>query len=288
MRLSLLLVACVAIAQEITIRPQWKAGDKFEFEHLQTHEEVKRPQSKISSATPLFVEVVETSAQGHTIRWRYGKTKLPVEREAPAALAQAEALLLDLALEARLGPNGEFQKVLNEGQVGVKMGEVMKAVVATLPEGAAEVPLLKQMLNPQMLLATAAGDMKAFFSLYGLKLSLREKTRVTVSQPFALQPGRSLTVQQYFEVVGADEERTEFKSVAEFDIQQLGDRVMELMTLQGMRVQDRSQIPQLFLSEMGEFRFDHRRGVLSSAVVTKRTSMAPGFDRMERREFVLK
>lgn len=288
MRLSLLLLAALSFAQEFTIRPQWKAGDKFEFEHIQTHEEVRRPQSKITSSTPLFLEVAETSAQGHTVRWRYGKTKLPVEREAPPALAKAEELLLDLAIEARLGPNGEFQKVLNEAQVGLKMGEVMKAVVATLAEGAAEVPLLKQMLNPQMLIATAAGDMKAFFAPYGVSLREGEKTRVTVIQPFPLQPGRSLTVQLYFGITGSNEEKTEFQSVAEYDIQQLGDRVLEWLTTNGMRVQDRAEMPQLFLSETGEFRFDKSRGLLSRAVVTRRSTMEPGYDRLERREFVLK
>jgi hypothetical protein len=284
----LLLVACLAIAQEITIRPQWKAGDKFEFEHLQTHEEVRRPQSKIASSTPLFLEVVETSPQGHTVLWRYGKTKLPVEREAPPALAKAEEMLLDLAIEARLEPNGEFQKVSNETAVAAKFNEVLKAVAATLPPDAAESTLLKQMLNPQMLLASATGDMRAFFAPYGVKLRGGEKTRVTVSQPFPLQPGRSLTVQLYFGISGATEEKTEFQSVAEYDIQQVGDRVLEWLTTTGMRVQDRSQMPQLFLSETGEFRFDNDRGVMSRAVVTRRSTMVPGYDRTERREFVLK
>ncbi len=288
MRFLSLLLASLAIPQEITIRPQWKAGDKFEFEHLQTHEEVRRPQSKIASSTPLFLEVAETSAQGHTVRWRYGKTKLPVEREAPPALAKAEEMLLDLSIEARLGPNGEFQKVSNEAAVAAKFNEVLKAVAATLPPDAPEIPLLKQMLNPQMLLASATGDMRAFFAPYGVKLREGEKTRVTVIQPFPLQPGRSLTVQLYFGISGANEEKTEFQSVAEYDIQQLGDRVLEWLTTNGMRVQDRSQMPQLFLSESGEFRFDKGRGLLSRAVVTRRSTMEPGYDRLERREFVLK
>ncbi len=288
MRVALLFLTSIAFAQEILIRPQWKAGDRFEFEHIQSHEEARRPQSRVTSTTPLFLDIVEASPQGHTVRWRYGKAKQPAEREVPAALAKAEEMLLDLAIEARLGANGDFQKVNNESEMAAKLTEVMKTVLATLPPDAVEIPLLKQMLNTQMLLAAATGDMRAFFSIYGVKLQRGEKTRVAAVEPFPLQPGRTLTVQRFVGISREGEGSFDFQSATEYDIKQVEDRMLEWLTTRGMRVQDRSQMPQLFLTENAEYTFDRERGLISRALVTKRTTLEPGYDRIERREFRLK
>jgi hypothetical protein len=287
-RVALFFLSSFAFAQEIPIRPQWKAGDRFEFEHIQSHEEARRPQTRVTSMTPLYLEVVDTSPQGHTVRWRYGKAKQPAEREVPAALIKAEEMLLDLALEARLGPNGDFQKVNNESEIAAKLTEVMKTILATLPPDAVEIPLLKQMLNTQLLLAAATGDMRAFFAIYGVMLNRGEKARVAAVEPFPLQPGRTLTVQRFIGIAREGEKSLDFQSASEYDVKQVEDRMLEWLTTRGMRVQDRSQMPQLFLSENGEYSFDHQRGLVSRALVTKRTTLEPGYDRIERREFRLK
>lgn len=283
----MVLVPYLVGAAEITVRPQWNAGDRFLFEQVKTRQEAGRPEASGTSRTPVHLEVLSASEKGYQVRWRYGKTQLPAGRELPAALARAEELMLDLALEVELSPLGEYRKVLNEAQVGAKMGEVFRTVAASLGPDAPEIPLLKQMLQAQPFLNTALSDLQSYCSMYGITLREQEKVRLTRTQSFALQPGRMLQVQVYAGLGREGEESYTFGSDTEYDIQQLEDRMRELLLNNGVRIQDRAQMPQLFLSEKGEYTFDRKRGLLSRVLVVRQTTIAPGLDRTERYEFVL-
>lgn len=241
-----------------------------------------------TSSTPIYIEVLRSSAEGHVIRWRSGKTRLPAGREVPEALLKAEELMLDLVIDAQLSADGEYQKVVNESAVAAKMADVTKVIMGMFPAGTKELAPIQQMLNPQFFLATATVDIQTYFGMYGIALKPQEKVKAPVTQPFPLKPGMTLTADFSVELVAIDAEKADFKSTTTYDAKELAGRMAEFFAASGIKLPEGTPVPELKMADSGECRFDRKRGLLTRVLAIRQMNMVPGLERTDQREYLLK
>ena len=180
MRFLLLLgLSWVLAAQELVIRPALKQGDVLGLELTRVHLDPSRPQTNSRMLTPVQVRVSETTPAGFVLDWRQGATSTdnPELFKNPIAAAAANALK-DTSLEILLDANGKLAGLRNQAEVVAKLQALGDGLIRRYgaqiddPQRKQELEtLVRRLISPAALLASAAADVQNYFSLNGAKLT---------------------------------------------------------------------------------------------------------------------
>ncbi len=286
MQLMLMLLAGALVwAQEIKIQPLWKQGDVVKLEYTRVRQDARRPESNGSSKTPIFIEVLEAGSEGYVLRWKNGQTTFPAGRSVPEAVLKLEDQMLAMHLEIVLNARGEFQSVRNEKDVVAQMTAMTKSLVADLGLPEKDAATLRQVMSPEMLLASATNDAKTYFGLYGVELKAGEGVTVEIEEPFPLSAGRTLPARLKMEMGELTEATARLQSETVFDPAGLRAAVEELLLKAGLKPEQLAQAPAMTIEDRGSYIYDRKSGWLKEVIADRTTKMPGAMERRDRREF---
>jgi hypothetical protein len=288
--LSLLpvLLAVSAQVQDVEIVPRWKTGDRIKLEYLRTRHDSRRPQNDGTSKTPVDIEILKVDGKGSVIRWKNGPTQMPAGMTVPAELQPLLAKAAELELEIQLDPTGEFRSIINTKQVTDLMSQMLAQLLKEMDSDPNKIAAIRQILNPEVLLASASNDAKTYFGIYGAALKPKEKVKVRIDQPFPINPATVLPSDFELELVAVEGDLAKFKSSTRFEPKGLESAMAELFTKAGVKVEDLPKMPALTLNDEGEYQYDIKTGVMTSVVADRRTELPGSLSRRDRKEFRLR
>lgn len=158
------------MAQDVHITPKWKQGDVLRLEYLRTREDARRPESNGTSKTPVDVTILSADAKGFTVRWMSGKTEFPAGMQVLENVLRIHDKAMEVFVDIQLSAEGEFVSVLNAKEVSARMGELVAVMTKDLEQDEQGKALIRQVLNPDLLLASASSDAQTYFGMYGVAL----------------------------------------------------------------------------------------------------------------------
>src|SRR5262245_28548394 len=127
------VTAATAFAQDVTIRPQLRAGDEFRLEVSRIREDSSRPQLNGASRTVVGVRVVSATADGCVLDWMPGETALdnPQAAQDPMVVA-ASGIISQMVFRLNLNADGEFTGVANQSEVAPKLQAMLDTITQSL------------------------------------------------------------------------------------------------------------------------------------------------------------
>ncbi len=281
------LLAVGLVAQEISVRPQWKVDDTVRLEYQRTREDARRPEANGTSTTLIEIRVLAAGADGFRVRWSTGKTKLSAGQQFPAAVMALQDQVSAMQLEIELSADGEYRRLVNNKDVVGKMGAMMDQLLPTITKDAAEQKNMRQLMSPEVLLASAEADAKTYFGLYGMQLKVGEKASVPLTQPFPLSPGQTVAAQFTVVMAKADDKTALLRSETNYEAASLKTAMSEMLKKAGVPEAAIDQMPPLELQDEGEYEVDRKTGTIAKMYTVRRIKAEGIVGRMDRREFRL-
>jgi len=286
-----LLLSVCALAQEIELRPQLRAGDAFELEYVRAREDSRRPQMSGSSRTPVHVRVLEAGPKGFVLDWRQGATAFdnPEIVKNPIAAAAANAVK-DMRLEAVLGPDGAFQRLRNEAEVLPKLQSMLDGMLAAfgqqLPDPTQRQTvenLIRRLMSPRTLLSSATHDLQTYFGLHGAKLTKGETVETLIEQPSPLGSG---TIPAAFRLTleSMDAHEAKILSATEYDGRALSALTAQLLAQAASGAANTPPPVQpraVEMSDSGRYVYSRAFGIMSEVVVTRRIVAGDALNRTD-------
>ncbi len=136
------------------------------------------------------VRVLETGPTGSLLEWIEGPTEYDDPAQAGNPIVAGASKALDnLKLLVKLGPDGEYLGLQNETDVTTLLQtvveSVVKQVVASVPEEqrAGMGTVVKQAMQPAVLLASATRDIQLYFNLHAAELDAESPAEAAVQLP---------------------------------------------------------------------------------------------------------
>lgn len=283
-----LLAATVLMAQDVHVTPKWKQGDVLRLEYLRTREDSRRPESNGTSKTPVDVTILSADVKGFAVRWKSGKTELPAGMKVPENVLRIQDKAMELFVDIQLSAEGEFASVLNAKEVSARMGELVSVMTKDLEQDAQAKALIRQVLNPDLLLAAASSDAQTYFGLYGVALKPKEKITVDLDQPFPLAPGKTLRSRLEVELVDLKDGLARFQTTTRFDPAAVKTAMADVFLKAGIKAEDLDKVPPVEILDTGSFLFETQTGLIREALTDRRTMTGGVQARRDKKEFRLR
>lgn len=288
--LAAALAPALAPAQELTLRPALQPGDKFELELIRSRDDAARPQSNGKSRTVIQVAVLEAGVKGFLLDWRQGATAYnnPDIVKNPVAAAAANAFK-DMRLEVILAPNGSFTGLRNQDEVTGKLQSALDDMLKTLvprvedpQQRKTAEALVRRLMSPQVLLATAASDVQTYFGIHGLTISQAKPVENTVQQTSPLGPG---AIPAHFRLTleALDAHQATLTSTTSHD-----PRVLAELTKQLLARAPPGSLPNppptLEMTDLGRYVYNRAFGLMNEVNIARRVTVGPGTARTDGRQ----
>jgi hypothetical protein len=280
-----LWAAAELAGQEISVRPLWKVGDTIRLEYKRTREDARRPESNGTSTTPITIRVLAAGTDGYRVLWSMGKTELSAGQHIPPAVMALQEKVSAMQMEIQLSADGEYQKLVNSTDVIAKMGAMMDQLLPSITKDEAEQKKLREFMSPELLLASAEGDAKTYFGMYGVALEVGETVTAPMTQPFPLAPGQTVAAQFAVRLAKADDKAALLRSETSYDAASLKTAMNEMLKKAGVPEAALDKMPTLDLADEGEYEVDRRTGTIARMSTVRRIKAEGIVGRMDRREF---
>lgn len=131
-----LLASGPLLAETLNIRPGLRTGEiyRWDYQRAMEQESEGKPKKSGASITAVTAKVLESSASGYVLEWRYGKTRL-LDSDQAKVLAQKDMQWIwdfakELRFELQLGPDGQFVQLRNYEQIKPKIDRMIEHMLA--------------------------------------------------------------------------------------------------------------------------------------------------------------
>lgn len=146
-----LLIGGSALAETVDILPGLRIGDTYSWDYRKETEQQSQDKAKKSGAsvTPVSARVIEASATGYVLEWRYGETRFldasRAQAKAQKDMQWASDIAKALRFELQLAPDGQFVQLSNYEQIKPTIDQMVEHVmVAVARERKADPAEMKQ------------------------------------------------------------------------------------------------------------------------------------------------
>jgi hypothetical protein len=285
LRTSLLIVVIVltaahAFGQEVTIKPQLRAGDEFRMEVTRIREDSARPQQNNKGRTVVNVRVLSVTPEGFILDWAPGETVLdnPQAAQDPM-IAGASQIMREMVFRLTLDADGKFTGLANQAEVVPKLKAMLDTVVQNL---SARLPaeqrktfqnLIGQVLSPAALISSATREAEIYFALNGVSLAPGETAEADLQQPNPLGGG---LIPAKFRVVleSATTDSASIKTTTTYDTAALRRMTQSLVEQAGKTIppEELAKIPPMRMSDDAKYVFDRTVGLMRDVMVNRRVS----------------
>jgi hypothetical protein len=285
---SLTLITLLAVVQDIEIRPKIVQGDKFRLEVTRTRRDSSRPQMNASGRNIVDAQVVSAGADGFVLDWVPGDTTFdnPQVLQDPTVAAAVRAGK-GMRYRIALGPDGEFDRLLNEAEVRPKLQAMVGPIVSEL---ANQLPaaqrknfqdMMGQLLSPEALIASATQDAQIYWGLYGAALAAGESISANIEQPSPMGGG---PIPATFRVSmdSATGSTSTITTTTTYDKDVLLKMTLDLARRAGanLRPEEVAKMPSMQMADDGKYEFDRTNGLMRKISVNRRIT-AGGQDRLD-------
>jgi hypothetical protein len=281
--MTLAAAAGPAVAQDVTLTPQLRAGDAFQLEVVRTRESSERPQQNNRSRSLVDVRVVSAGPEGFALDWVPGDTVLDNPRAAQDPLvAAALQAIRGMTFRLNLNADGELTGLANQADVVPKlkaMGDgIVQELAARLPE-AQRKPLLDFMgkvLSPELLIASATRDAGTYFGLNGVALLVGEAVEVELEQPNPFG-GSSIPAKFKVSIESATAGFASLKTTTTYDPAALVGLTEALARQAGAPIppEELAKLPPIEMADEGTYLFDREFGLMKEVIVSRRVAAGP-------------
>lgn len=134
------LIGSSALAETVDIRPGLRIGEVFSWDYKKETEQQSqdKPKKSGSSVTPVTAKVIEASASGYVLEWRYGSTRFLDTAQAKVMAQKDMQWVADIAkalrFELQLAPDGQFVQLRNYEQIKPTIDQMVERVMAAVAQ----------------------------------------------------------------------------------------------------------------------------------------------------------
>jgi hypothetical protein len=282
------LITLLAVVQDIEIRPKLVQGDKFRLEVTRVRRDSSRPQMNASGRTVVDAQVVSAGTNGFVLDWIPGETIFdnPQAMQDPTLAAAVQAGK-GMRFRIALGPDGEFDRLLNEAEVRPKLQAMVGTIVSDL---ANQLPasqrrnfqdMMGQLLSPEALISSATQDAQIYWGLYGAALAAGESISAKLEQPSPMGGG---TIPATFRVNmdSATGSTATITTTTTYDKDVLLKMTLDLAERAGasLRPEDVGKMPSMQMADDGKYEFDRAYGLMRKVTINRRIT-AGNQDRLD-------
>ena len=282
------LIALLAVVQDIEIRPKLVQGDKFRLEVTRVRRDSSRPQMNASGRTVVDAQVVSAGTNGFVLDWIPGETIFdnPQAMQDPTLAAAVQAGK-GMRFRIALGPDGEFDRLLNEAEVRPKLQAMVGTIVSDL---ANQLPasqrrnfqdMMGQLLSPEALISSATQDAQIYWGLYGAALAAGESISAKLEQPSPMGGG---TIPATFRVNmdSATGSTATITTTTTYDKDVLLKMTLDLAERAGasLRPEEVGKMPSMQMADDGKYEFDRAYGLMRKVTINRRIT-AGNQDRLD-------
>jgi hypothetical protein len=281
--LAALVSAAPASAQDVTIAPRLRAGDRFSVEMVHTRKNSSRPQQNATVRSTVNVNVLSAGDDGYVIEWIPGESSIdnPAMANDPA-MRSAMEVVRDVRFRLALGPDGELTGIANEAEVAPKLQAatdiLMKDLASRLPADQREgfQSFMRQLLSPQALMASATRDANMFFALNGVSLAAGEKVEVDIQQPSPVGAG-TIPATFLVEMVSATAAAASLTTTTSYDPAAVRQMTIALIAQAGVAVPagELEKMPALQIVDNARYAFDRTLGLMKQIEITRSVTAGP-------------
>lgn len=135
-----LLIGSSALAETVDVRPGLRTGDVYSWNYQRDTEQQSqdKPKKTGGSVTPVTVKVIEASASGYVLEWRYGAPRFLDASQAKIMARKDMQWISDIAKELRfelqLAPDGQFVQLRNYEQIKPKIDQMVEQVMTAVAQ----------------------------------------------------------------------------------------------------------------------------------------------------------
>ncbi len=295
----LTLLNAPVFAASIDIMPGLQEGDRFGWDYRR--ETVQQRQGKITkqgaSVTPVTAKVIEASATGYVLEWRYGDTRFLDAAQAKAMAQQDMQWIAELSktlrFELQLAPDGQFVQLRNYDEVRPAIDRMIEQVLATLAKERQASPDEAQQVGEMMrgMFATRERvetlllkDVRLLLFPFGMSLDSKAPLtyETALPNPFG---GESLTAQGTITLASVDAKRK--LATLKIDQKLSPDSVPRILNALLQKLGDKrppaEEVAKLKadIADQSSYTVDLKSG-FANAVAFTRTTTLPGGSRMDR------
>jgi len=282
------LITLLAVVQDIEIRPKLVQGDKFRLEVTRVRRDSSRPQMNASGRTVVDAQVVSAGTNGFVLDWIPGETIFdnPQAMQDPTLAAAVQAGK-GMRFRIALGPDGEFDRLLNEAEVRPKLQAMVGTIVSDL---ANQLPasqrrnfqdMMGQLLSPEALISSATQDAQIYWGLYGAALAAGESISAKLEQPSPMGGG---TIPATFRVNmdSATGSTATITTTTTYDKDVLLKMTLDLAERAGasLRPEEVGKMPSMQMADDGKYEFDRAYGLMRKVTINRRIT-AGNQDRLD-------
>jgi hypothetical protein len=275
---SFTLITLLAVVQDIDIRPKLVQGDKFRLEVTRTRRDSSRPQMNASGRTIVDAQVVSAGADGFVLDWVPGDTTFdnPQILQDPTMAAAVRAGK-GMRYRIALGPDGDFDRLLNEAEVRPKIQTMVGTIISEL---ANQLPaaqrknfqdMIGQLLSPEALMASATQDAQIYWGLYGAALAAGESISANIEQPSPMGGG---PIPATFRVSmdSATGSAATITTTTTYDKDVLLKMTLDLAQRAGANLppEEVAKMPSMQMADDGKYEFDRANGLMRKIAVNRR------------------
>ena len=285
--LLLLFVSSIASAQEVAVRPRVNPGDEFHVELTRVRQDRGKP--TVTSRTPITVQVISVGSDGAVWDWVPGPVQFADASDnsnplVAAVVAATRGLHFRLALTA----DGEFIGIQNAGEVSAKLQGILNTLITVVerevPQDrkAAVAPTLRQLLSPETMVATAAGDAQMYLALNGVELAAGERAQAPMSTAMPLGSGSiasviTITMDSVTPAVARLSTETAYDATA---LRAATTALVQQVAGRALSAEEEAKMPTLQMTDKGRFEFDRTFGLMREVVINRRIA-ADGLERTD-------
>jgi hypothetical protein len=274
----LLSLAPAVHAQSVTITPGLRAGDEFRIEIVRIRENSQRPQQNGRSTTPVDVRVASVTTTGIALDWTSGQTSFDNRQVADdPLLAAASKAIVGLKLRILLNADGEYTGLGNQAEVAAALRKAtdvfVRALAAKLPveQRAGFEKMVRQVLSPASLIASATREAQIYFGLHGVALAVGEAVDTRIQQPNPLGTGAIPAVLRV-RLESATDASAAVRTTITYEASALKEMTRALVEQSGRPVPPEAlaQLPPIEMADAGRYLFDRTVGLMREVMVNRR------------------
>jgi hypothetical protein len=279
---ALLLTTTQTFAQELVIRPKFRAGDEFRLELTRTRENSARPQQNGESRTLVDVRIISATPQGFVLDWIPGETVIDNPRAAqdPLITAASDAVR-GLRFRIRLSAEGTFAGLANQPEVAPRLQAMLDTITQQL---SARLPaqqrpsfqnLIAQVLSPSAVIASATREVEIYFGLHGTTLALGKTAETNLRLPGPLGTGE-IPAKFKVQLESLKPDSASLKTKTTYDAAALSGMTESFVRQTGVAnpAGQGVKFPPMQMEDDGTYLFDPRVGLMREMTVNRRLSVA--------------
>jgi hypothetical protein len=284
-----ILCAVLVAAEDPTFRPLWKAGDEFTVEVVRKREDSRRPQANGFTTTIVSLRVLEAGKQGSVVDWTPGAVTFsnPEAARNPLVVRSMEALK-GLHLELVLNEDGNYAGLRNESAVAAQLQKAMEAMLQESGNNQQLESIVRQLLNPKLLITSAAREAQMYFVFGGIVLKPGFEVELPMEQESPLG-GAKLKSTVRFGLTKLSPSEAQAVMVTKHDAATLKAMTESLIQRAGTKPPEGevAALPPIQLTDDSVGTLDLALGVASNLVTTRRVSLGDQLGRLDEWKFRL-